>query len=1051
MKTRLNSNKNFFLSLLLFVCLVFMFSIALLPNFVGAMASNYVYSDYDTISFKNGTFSSYTTGTKGVPYSIKEGWTFVGDSNISRGIIDVSESKFDTNNKFGLSSNPNRSDSIDSTTDYYILMFNAGQTSSNSGAKSADVTLTNAKFYDISVYAKSLDDGIASISANIDGYTYEFNNLTYTNWREYHFLIATDNIDSAVTNLTLRLGGGATAKSTGSVFFDNIRVAEISNYDFYSATESDTIKKIDLNRTTITGFTNPNFESGLDGWKVDSVVGSSNQSVEVLDTATINTKISQLFENNENNANTFVYGNTSSLLIVNQDETTSSISTNDTNFLTIPQHGLYKITLLFKTGNLSNNGLTFTLTPENDQVDALEVTNQKSTSGLKNYNGFSQLSLFVKGSPIQDEKVSLKISLGETSGWAIIDDITVMPVTASEYGSSNSLDFSSTITDTTTISNGRFDFADNQSLTVSYPLKPKSWTYTASNYNANSGIIRINPTYFTTDSANYGNPTNPGVNTAIYNNIPVDANYFNENVLMVRNNSSEDSFYTMNDSITLSANSASSQKIINISVCVKTLDNAKALIRVVDSNNKVVAMFDNISTNNQWTMYNIFVKNGINEYKLKLEIGAKGQNGNDFVFFDGISYTSESASTFDEMTKEKCAYVDLMNNSFYSSTNFSSYSSPDSSYNYSNISSISTRPEATDNFVLKLSNTTDTYQTLISDFTYSLTKDNYYEFSVWVKTDFTTDGGHNNNEFGARFEIVNVDSENNVIVDEKNENKNVFCNIKATDIKNENNGWVKYSFYIFAESSQKVKVVLGVGSEENLTYGNAYFDDLVVSDITKDVYTSQTTNQTTIVSTVIEKDSPEEDDEENNTTTSPADINIWALVSSIILVVALILAIIGYYIRRIPKKKKVKVKSSEYNKSKYDIDEDEIVENLKLEREASLSQLNKDLQEYNSQYEALKNEYDEKTKDQEVVDQKLYADYTKKANVLLEKIEYINSAIAYLNDVSNIRLRENKEINKKRKELQEKNEHLNSNEVVEQQEEVEDAKSTKTKRKIKKL
>ena len=65
----------------------------------------------------------------------------------------------------------------------------------------------------------------------------------------------------------------------------------------------------------------------------------------------------------------------------------------------------------------------------------------------------------------------------------------------------------------------------------------------------------------------------------------------------------------------------------------------------------------------------------------------------------------------------------------------------------------------------------------------------------------------------------------------------------------------------------------------------------------------------------------------------------------------------------------------------------------------------------------------------------MYTNYTKKANALIEKIEYINSAIVYLNDQTNVKISEQREIKRKKKELIEKNIKLNQ-----QQDEVEEEK-----------
>lgn len=1030
MKTLTNSARKILMILLLIVSFIFLTNITLIPSYFSASARSYIYSNDSSISIENGDFTSFSRGGTGAPYSISDDdWTVVGGSDVLTGVIDVSDETFDDNNGFGLSENPGRYDGIDSSSDNYILMFSSNS-SSRASVTSQETTLTNAKFYEISILVKTSNEGVGSIYASIgDGVS--FTNISSPSWRVYYILVATDDISSETFDISLHFGGGRAINTTGQVFYDNIEIKEISHSDFYSAEESTTLQKVDLTRPLSTSFINYNFEDSIEnGWIVDAIPGTVQSIVGIYPTDTINSLISDAFPESEDDtsARTFVYGNTSSLLLLNKDSTTSSVSTNEDNLINIAQHGFYKLTVLLKTGDLSGDGVTITLTPENENIESVEQTNQTSSSGLDNYNGFTKVTFYIKGSVTKDEKVSMSISLGEGAGWAIVDDILLQPISASEYSSSSALDLSTEITDTSDIANGLFDFSDNESYTLTYPLKPQDWTYTSSTLNAKSGIIRINPEYFEKDYSNYGYPINPGVNTAFYEGVSIPSNYFNENVLMVRNTSSEDAYFTSDiENTSLTQNTNSNQAIVRISVGVNTQNSASAFIRLVDEDGNVIAIFDNINTNNEWQMFYFYINNGITEKNIAVELGVHGRSANDYAFFDTVSFEEDVSEqvTFSDMTSKNSAYINFMQNGFDYSTNFSDYESASESYNYGITTSVPSHNDAQGNSVLQITNTIeDDYQTIISDYTYSLTEGSYYEISVWIRTNFDNNALIFNGEnYGAYFELVNIDEDGNIVIDKNNENPNKFENIIVT-ATNENNGWIKYSMYILAESDQNVKILLGLGTEENPTMGTAYFDDMTVTDITEETYAAQKENETTIVSNVIEI-SQEDSSDESTSPSTEAPVNVWILASSILLVVALILAIAGYLIRKIPKNKIKKVDSSEYDKAPTDIDENAIKKELKERREENLSKLKSELETLQKEYDALKSEYEKQTENDEIVNKELYAEFTKKANKLIDRIDYLNSAVVYLEDEANIKMAERKEISKKKQEAKEKFKQLN--------------------------
>lgn len=1064
MKNLVISTKKIFITLLLIVSFLFLGNIAVFSSLFQAKA--YVYQEESSsVSVENGDFTSYSPGNTGVPYSLTDSWTISKSTSVTAGVIDTSTSNFSTNNSFGLSENPETDETI-TEADNYILMFR----STNSGSASAvsdKFAFSASKYFRLDIHVKTVDDAKASIYLSADS-TQNFVNVSTGNvWKTYSFYVATDSLNELDSTLTLCYGASKTTNTTGAVLYDCIEVYEVSNEDFYSASESAQTKIFDESRESTSPFTNSNFENGLTSWEVSALTGSGQASVTAREIAQINATLNSLYNDNgsKNYADTFVFGNTKNLFLLNNDVQTTTISSTTSNLATAKQHSFYALTFLLKTGEISGtgSGVTVTLTPElydasadENLYEPLVIEGLTSGSGLSEYNGYELKTIYIKGSVETDQKYYISFSLPNCSGFAIIDDISLAPLTQKEYadnaGDNDSLDFSSNKTDTATIPNGYFYFADNETLNETYPLKPLDWTYSAGENNAKSGIIRINPTYFTSDSANYGYPANPGVDIDFYKenygyiDFPTGTNNLNESVLMIRNTTSSDAQYE-SESFTISANSASSAETTKISVGVKTYGSAKAFIKLLDEDGNVVAILDNI-TSTTWDTHTLYVKNGLTDLKVTLVLGVNGDDGDNYSFFDYVQYESASTDELSKMTSSTSFYLNLLEDSFYShsteryedvytNTNFSTYKATDGSNNYYGVKTTNVRADANDQNVLFVNNVTDGHQTLISNYAYSLTAKKYYEISVWVKTDFSGTS-LNGDIFGGYFEVVTLNDDGEVIVpDEDDEaNTNIFSNIVVSST--DNNGWVKYSMYILCETTQEIKILIGMGTEENLTQGKIYFDDLTVTDIEETVYAEKVASPTTIVSATIELSGDDEETEDTISTNEQGSVNVWAFASSIILAVALLFAIGGYALRQIPKRKVKKVsKKNNYVLSIKKVKQKDIQEELKIKREKDLVKLNDELSNVKNEYQTLRDKYDQDTKGKDEVETRsLFKTYAISANILLAKIEYLNSAIAYLKDPFNIRQTEKREISKRNKQnkleyvrqLQEEYEKINENE-----------------------
>ncbi len=1070
MKTFTLTKKILFV-LIFAVCTFFTNSFALITNLYAKETVTHYFSK-NTNNITNGDFAtSSSSDINGQPNKLSSGWkteTGADSNSVNSGVINVDTTTFAStkNNKYGLLENPGYDENINSS-DKNILMIQAKSEATKFAYVSDEIELEASKYYLLSIRCKTgiksgdgsiLYDATASIYTSLSSKENFYSIHTSGAWKTYNFFIATDTFNASKFNIELRLGNKTTVDSEGAVFFDYVQLYEISNSDYFTASE-DNQRIINLNNDFVPAFNNSNFEDLDESWVLDVNNDNSKSIAGIKSTNSIHQYIKTNFDEtiNTNVANTFVHENENSLFIANTKETKTKVNSAETNKLNIKQHGFYKLSMLVKTGNLSNGGLDITLT-DNDEITTTQTSITSSSGSNESYNGFKLIDFYIRGNAKKDVDVSLSFALGsdkDISGWAIIDNITLEKINESEYNkksSTNELDLSKNVKNTETIINGSFDFVANETSNISYPALPKNWK-ASENSNGLSGVIRVRKEYFDVDCLTYGltNKDNPGPNTAhplLKENEEIDelinVNTTYENVLMVRNNTNKDVFFT-SDSFTLDSSSSSEASVYKIEVAVKTLKNAKAFIRIIDKNGNTIAVKDNI-TASEWTNYTVFIKNGISSQEVNLELGTHGNNENNYSFFDYVQHTSDvDLTTSDILSTSNSIYCDLLVDSFYNSssnkvndlytnTTYSIYNQDTNNqsaiYNGildTSLSNIKTRQEANDKNILVITNNVSTHQLLTSNYTYKLKANAYYEFSVWIKTDFSDI--ENLTKSGAIFEVVSVNQDNEITRNEKTRIDSIVTNTE------DNNGWVKYSIYVLSEKEQTVKVLLGLGNnaENYSTEGKVYFDDVKVSDITKTEYASQKASDTTLITKVVtaDKQANNENSNTSNNEEVPSEINIWALLSSIILVIALGFAIAGYLIRRIPKKKVAKVKETEYVKSPISVDENEIKRELKLNREKKLEEINKKLAELIESRDKLQAKYEEESgKESNLTKkEKLYSTHIKEINKINKEIDYLNSAISYSKEPENIKAEEIREIKKRKKQVVEEFNKLKQEEV----------------------
>ena len=1078
-----------------------------------------VTSSLENANLSEGSGSKYPQS----PSDWSEAENSSSSKSVNAGIVSTNNKEFTDNKKdINLTENPKRSGSSDEG----VLMIQAKNGSSKYGYKnSRSVSLNENSYYKIIFWMRTIDCDGASVYLNIsenDADNFVAVTSDSGNWSYFTYYIQTNNYDKESLSMELWLGSKSDPAS-GTVLFDDISIEEVTNTQYIEGLNTynlniaesgkSKIRIIDLKDnnmieystvTTPTGnIQNGDFEtfSSTDpvGFKVSSTQSTpANASAKVLPSDSIADILKQDDQIDENAdtfiGNNFMYSNKNlgHALLLNNVERAVTGFESTTNF-TIKQHGYYRISVYAKTGNLSNDGATITLTEvlSNEEIEngakplstsITGIDTSKSDTGLPQYNGFQEYSFYVYGNPYKDIEVSISFSLGsivdgtttKVSGYAIFDDISFETITAETYNSKASGNFAKSFEfheekDTSTIYNGAFNVTANKEANNTYPLAPKKWTASEDNC---GGIINVNRTHFNNNALKYGleQDENPGPATT-YPGAEKDITKTVNNVLMVRNTKASGSVSFESDTFSLSSATSSNKQVIKVVVYVKTLSkvaNSKGIasIAIQDKNGVSLVSINNITSSASWTPYTLYLKNTCATQTLKLVLSAD-ETG--YAFFDYITHSTltmdgETPDETEESLKEKVsstvAYTDLENDGFYTagkeiSTNLytpasyvnanetlpvgSSFGVIDTTCSpYSD--KVTVKESSTDKNVLMIKNSAPSIVTLKSALEYSFSAGSYYKVSVWVYAkDISTEDGTEN--YGAYLELIPTETEkdedgNEIIT----ENTNIFKNIKTDS--DENNGWVEYCFYVFAEATKKVQLNIGLGSENNLTQGYAFFDDITITDITEETYNelkeANAEEATTLFSTYAapiedeeenEENKPEEENPEDEEESSEMGINYWLLVPSVILAITLLIAIIGFVIKKVPTRNFTRRRRTEKVYDRKSFDEDLVKEELKKERDEKVAEIDNKIATLQAKIDKDKKHYEEEIDKAKSDDksEKLLTQYAKERTKAQKEIDNLNSAKAFILDPANVKAEEQKEIKHRKRLIEEENKQIKKN------------------------
>ena len=831
----------------------------------------------------------------------------ISNSKLKSGIISTNTDNFTANQKeYGLGALPN---SVTNPNNY-VYMINSGTASTRAGISSKEFTLDANSHYIISVdVATSLPvyenavtteiESIASVYLSGGDINESFTAInTNKTWKTYNFYITTNSFESTSVKLEMWLGVKNLKSSVGAVLFDNAKAIKYDNKEFYTRVNSisftsETNKFTDYSLSTTDLITNANFEDAtLSGWT------KTNANYNMSKVFTGITPLDNSFDREkvgvDNPGTDLVYNNTKALFINNTD--VAGVAYTSDKF-TIKRQTYYKISMYVKTVNIVDGGATISIVPENEDLSAVTFSSIKTTTSTNSItNDWTKYTFYVLGSPFGDENVSLKLALGDETvditeedfedklvkGAVFFDDIQVYELNYNQYTSASEDSYNKKVklfTDGTAsaITNAFFNFADSN-YEGTYPLSPASWTI--NNDNTLSGIISTNKEHFNANKSKYGDLDLGDIGfTRLQKDTSDNAD---NNVLMIRNTNPDFTTYTS------ASYSMSDNTYYKLTIDAKTLTTGKAYIKVA-SGNTTLATF-NISSEEDWTTYTVFFNNvfGSKNITVTLGLGTESEKASGYTFFDNIIITSSTADDFeDATTSEQLKKIDFSKETFslLSTEKDGIYTRPSNWSIDSNNSLINAGVlEGTTNKLAISSVDTDTDVKFTSNFTYTLDTSKFYTLKIKVYGE----GLENLEESGVTFGV-----------DENNK----FTNLTPTEES-------EYIFYISGAKLSSITPYFGLVAKDATSAVNAYLTSFELESITEVDFTNmqesiKADDDNTPDNVILIGETTEEDDEDdnNNNNVNYGNNFDWVLIPSLIIGLALIIAIVGVIMRRAKFKK----------------------------------------------------------------------------------------------------------------------------------------------------
>lgn len=843
-----------------------------------------------------------------------------------------------------------------------------------------------------------------------------------------------------------------------NAFFDLCNDFGYQNQDTYKTFDSKTVFLVDAlqnkGANIDTSSYNFDFENDIqensntlgDEW---SIVGKSNGHAIISDIRNMQPSDFKTLTGYSYIGDDLSYNNSQAMILYTGNGGNSDYSSGyvgvQSKDLEIKAHGIYKITLKLKLAEIST-GSFYLQIQENDNIYSLYPEILSSDKDAKNYyelqsgktsgitsnvendftNDYQTVELYVKGHSLYDTSANIQLWLGDSetvaNGCVVIDNIQVEYATYDQYSAaSNQVEFKSFSGTPSTIANGYFNSTSINNTEFKYPIKASDWTTAVEDEKINTtGVIYLynSDNYKELYANKYewagiypGNPVDSNVDTP--NNVYMMYNKFNsyQSITSSSYNLVNNSYYK------LSFNYYNQNSYNGVDS-----NNSKIKVEVIDENGITLFSQTDLSSIDQWNSMEIYFHTAetvSHNVQVKVSLGDENDKVCGLVYLDDfvIEESNEAAfasakysadltdyylnlnpnnsisneittspaydlevdeiydSNYSDENKDMCAVGGIVSgkNNPYQEIN------PDLMVDDSNFLAITTKVASS--------------ATLTSKYTFSLEADKFYKVTFDLATIFNI-GAENANtdnhdcQYGVKINIEGFDEISQLVT--SNELKSYTIYLKCTETTNPT---IKFTLV----------------SDCDATIGTALLTHLDLTTIEEDEYNSASLSPTynKTVYTAKQNSSTEtdegEDGETEDTTSDEGSFDSkWLLIPSIIMGVALLVAIIGYILKHIKIKKIEKIKKETYDR-KLSINHDVILVEAQKRRDKEVEDLQKAKKTLEEEKINLDNAHKEYIKENRMNSngkiskevENAFKQYTKNTTRIEEKINIINEKITH--------------------------------------------------------
>ena len=406
------------------------------------------------------------------------------------------------------------------------------------------------------------------------------------------------------------------------------------------------------------------------------------------------------------------------------------------------------------------------------------------------------------------------------------------------------------------------------------------------------------------------------------------------------------------DSMTLSANSYYKLSFYVFTDYFKNNETNNGARVTLKNSSRVLFDYQNINfTDNAWHLFETYIKTGNNSENANLFLSFEKTTG--YVYFDDIKLETTKEAVYNDFTKQPnviYSKVDLSFENFDNKT-FNTFTKIQTPNNWDGVGQDSDTPTESgiismnndslslvpptlsgNNNVLMINSLHNVNYAYTSKESFNFTAKTYYKITVNVLTNnLVAENTSDSKGYGASIIL--------------NGSKDII--VKGIDT---HGVWKTYTIYLSSEDAINSTISLGLGASNQKISGMVLFDNLKIETTDQNTFLEDLkTSDDNYTKCFINYTEKTETDEEESAWTN--DFN-WLILPSLITALSIIIAVIGFYVKKINFNKKPKIKTK-YDRRKTldkDIDKREKIalrQQIIDELNAELKSIDDEIAEYN--------------------------------------------------------------------------------------------------------